>query len=464
MHYGMRPKLPKDQSMKYNYKLVFYSNCEFRVQFLDREVFTSTRMILIINLFILPTSLVLIPTFYWLGFKPGAMIVGFASLCSLFFPYIVKSIEDSRIIGNFFAICSVLTFTALSIFSGGTDSPFLVWFLTIPPIGFLYLKKEHAIAWCAVVALSVLLIAVAQEVDILPVSTLPKEANAIISLFSLTLITYLFVIVVMNFRKTFLKMNRRLSSTNEKLLNSNLELERFAAIASHDLKNPVRNISSFIQLLKNMHGDNIPEQGHEFIDIIDRNAKQAWQLIDDILAYSQASQPEVRLESVDLNSTLSMIQRQLLENETYVKASVKIDCLPVIMGDATRLTQVFTNIIENGLKYNRSEKPEIIVRYHKRKGSHHFEISDNGIGIDSKHIGQVFEMFKRLHGQQEFKGTGIGLAICHKAIQLMGGSIDVISMVGRGSTFRVELPIQEGDHMPKYSGEVALSTETKLAN
>lgn len=430
----------------------------------SRDLYISTKLILTINFFILPTAILLIPLFYYLGFQEGAIIAISAAVASAFFPFLVKFCPKPVVISNFFAACSYLVFASLMIFSGGASSPFLFWFCSIPPIGFLYLKKNHALTWLILVMATVLFIFGAGWVGVLPETAIPPKANSIIILFSFMLLTTLFTIVVYNFRLAFSKMNKRLRKTNEQLQTSNLDLERFAAVASHDLKGPVRNITSFVELLKKMHKDTLPPQGLEFIDIIDRNAKQAWQLIEDILEYSKATAKTDRREMVDMNVMVSHIERQLLENPTYAHAAIKVDRLPVIMGDETRLSQVFTNLIENGIKYNRSEQPQIGIRYHKRNNSHNFEIIDNGIGIDAKHVSRVFEMFKRLHNQAEFKGTGVGLAICQKVIDQMGGAIKLISIVGRGSTFRIDLPIHKEDHMNQLPAEKELVALAEIAN
>lgn len=415
----------------------------------NREIYSSICLILDFDVFIIFASLVLLPVFHFIGFEIGLWFAGFALLASSIFPFVIKFTADEVIIANYFALCTVITCLGLIWFSGGIHSAFLFLFLSIPPISYIYMKRKHAFAWSCLVAILFSLLAIAEWQSLVPKSALSDNAHSISLFLSFSFVTTFFVFMVKNYRRTFYIMNQKLKKKNAKINATNLELERFAAIASHDLKNPVRNISSFIALLRKRHGDALDEQGIEFTNIIERNADQAWRLIEDILEYSKTTSPEIKKERIELDSLLSGVRMQLLQGDQYNQAKITVDPMPVIHGDETKVLQIFQNLVENGLKYNRSDVPEVCVRYYQRNKNHHFEIVDNGIGIEAQHLSKVFEMFKRLHNQSEFEGTGIGLAICHKVINQMGGNISLISMPGRGSTFRIELPGNELDEAPK---------------
>ena len=180
----------------------------------NREVYTSTKMILQINSFIFPASLCLLPVFYSIGFQGGVAMALFALVCSFIFPFLIRASANVHVIGNYFAFCSVLTFGGLVVSSGGVGSPFLFWFFSVPPIGFLYLRKSHALTWSGFVGMTVFLVALAGWLNLLPISPLTPTTSSIIGFISFSLISILFVMVILNFRKTFMKMNRLMQKGN----------------------------------------------------------------------------------------------------------------------------------------------------------------------------------------------------------------------------------------------------------
>lgn len=232
-----------------------------------------------------------------------------------------------------------------------------------------------------------------------------------------------------------------LQSANRELSQSNEELERFAYIASHDLKEPVRNIISFTELLEKEIGDVSNDKIDSFLKIIRENSKQMHSLIRDTLEYSKIEGKENLKTLVDLNLTIGNIKSAI--SDTIQKKSAKIKIvkkLPTIKASETQLFIVFKNLIENGLKYNESDTPLITIDHSVNDREYTFSITDNGIGINPKHYERVFEMYKRLQKKEGWEGTGLGLATCKKIINQMGGNIWLQSKLGQGSTFNFSIP------------------------
>ena len=237
------------------------------------------------------------------------------------------------------------------------------------------------------------------------------------------------------------EQNNDLNNANHKLEESNNELERFAYIASHDLKTPLRNIISFLSLIERRLKKYSDETIHEYFQYAKSNAKQMHYLIQDVLEFSKIeSGTETPKESVDLNESLVLVSQNLQESMVRKQAAIYAQPLPVIQGNSVHIIQLFQNLIGNGIKYNQSKNPTVSIDYHKKEAVHLFSIKDNGIGIESEYHNKVFEMFKRLHNNETYQGTGIGLSICKKIVDRMEGEIWVESEMGEGTTFHFTIP------------------------
>jgi len=233
-----------------------------------------------------------------------------------------------------------------------------------------------------------------------------------------------------------------LQTTNKELSQSNEELERFAYIASHDLKEPVRNIISFTELLEKEIGEDRNEKVKGFMNIIRQNSTQLFSLIRDTLEFSKIESEENLVEPVDLNKTINDIETTISDTITKRNAHITITKpLPVVKANATQLFIVFKNLIENGIKYNQSDTPTITIKHLTKGKDHHFSIEDNGIGIESKHYDRVFEMYKRLQKKEGWEGTGLGLATCKKIVQQLGGKIWIENKISQGTKFNFTIPV-----------------------
>lgn len=236
------------------------------------------------------------------------------------------------------------------------------------------------------------------------------------------------------------RYNEELAASNRQLEQSNTELERFAYIASHDLKSPLRNIISFLNLIERKVRRHPDTQLLEYLKFATDSARQMHQLILDVLEFSRVNQDEVQTSVVDLNDTLVSALRNLKEEMVQKKAVVEASKLPVVEANSVYMMQVLQNLIGNGIKYNESRIPIIQIGVTDKRTHYQFYVRDNGIGIPPEFHEQVFEMFKRLHTREQYQGTGIGLALCKKIILKLGGHIWLDSAAGQGTTFYFTIP------------------------
>lgn len=242
--------------------------------------------------------------------------------------------------------------------------------------------------------------------------------------------------------------NKKLEQKNEELnqyIESNLQLENFAYIASHDLRAPVRSIVSFSQLLERSLGDRINESEKEYIDYIISSSVNMQTLINDLLQFSQVGTQKLKPQYIDPRDLLDDLLKQLYEGNSQAMEKVSIADMPdLIHADPGLLKQLFQNLIENAMKFSKDkENQKVIVGAKEKNNEYEFFIKDNGIGIAPEFQDKIFLIFERLHHQSDFQGTGIGLSLCKKIVEQHQGKIRVESKVGEGSTFYFTLPKAE---------------------
>jgi light-regulated signal transduction histidine kinase (bacteriophytochrome) len=228
------------------------------------------------------------------------------------------------------------------------------------------------------------------------------------------------------------------------LARSNAELERFAYVASHDLQEPLRMVISFTQLLADRYKGRLDADADEFIGFAVDGATRMRRLIDDLLTYSRVSTGPRNYELIDANAAA---ERALFNLGIAVKesqAQIEIKPLPTLLADETRLTLLFQNLIGNAVKFRRGgEAPVVRVWAEPLRDSTRFVIEDNGIGIEDRHRERIFQIFQRLNPRNQYQGNGIGLSICKKIVEDMGGTIDVESVPQRGSRFYFTVPCSQ---------------------
>jgi PAS domain S-box-containing protein len=240
------------------------------------------------------------------------------------------------------------------------------------------------------------------------------------------------------------KSDEHLEKTVGELKRSNDELQQFAYVSSHDLQEPLRMVSSYTQLLAKRYKGRLDSNADEFIAFAVDGCDRMQGLIQDLLAYSRAGTNGKALHEVSSEDALKMALTNLRAAVEQSGAAVTHDSLPAIRADETQLTQVFQNLVGNAIKYRGVESPQVHVSASKNGGDEWiFSVRDNGLGIDPQYFDRIFILFQRLHGREEFEGTGIGLAICKKILERLGGRIWVESQPEKGSTFCFALPEME---------------------
>jgi light-regulated signal transduction histidine kinase (bacteriophytochrome) len=234
-----------------------------------------------------------------------------------------------------------------------------------------------------------------------------------------------------------------LKEYQRKLEESNRRLEQFAYVASHDLQEPLRMVSNYLQLIESRYADELDEDGHEFIEFAVDGADRMREMIEGLLAYSRIDTEARSPELTDAEAVVENVLRDLALRIRETDAHVDVGSLPTVHADPNQLEQVFQNLLSNAIKYRGEEPPRIDIWAERDAGEWVVHVADNGIGMDPGHTDRIFEVFHRLHTHEEYPGTGIGLALCRKIIGRHGGDIWVESEPGEGSTFHFTIPIAE---------------------
>lgn len=240
-----------------------------------------------------------------------------------------------------------------------------------------------------------------------------------------------------------LKENQRqLEKYVDELNRSNLELQQFAFVASHDLQEPVRKLLFYSDYLVSSYAGSIDEKGMGFLENMRSASYRMRSLIQDLLLFSQINREKLEFAQVDLNEIAQEASQDLEIAIEEKQAVINMPVFPVITGDKSMLRQLFENIISNAIKYSRpSHVPVVDITCKEDNGFLEIAFKDNGIGFDEKYVPQMFMLFQRLHGRASFEGTGLGLAICRKIVEMHAGSIWAKGQEGEGATFFVSLPL-----------------------
>lgn len=237
----------------------------------------------------------------------------------------------------------------------------------------------------------------------------------------------------------FLRDVTKKRQSEQEMQEMNMELQRFASMASHDMKEPLRTISSFSNLLERKVRDR-PDT-HEYLHFIKDASQRMSQLLDDLITYARAGKNMEATQPIDLNIVLLFVKNNLHNLIQRSNAIIETDNLPLVVGHQTPFLQLFQNIISNGIKYqNEGVQPYIQIRCEELNQKYCISISDNGIGMKEEYLEKIFEPFTRLHSRQNYEGTGIGLAICKRITNRYGGQLRVESQIGEGTTFYLEFP------------------------
>ena len=237
------------------------------------------------------------------------------------------------------------------------------------------------------------------------------------------------------------RTEKHILDLNEELLRSNKELEYFAYVASHDLQEPLRMVTSFTQLLQKCYKDKLDEDANTYINFAVEGSKRMSELLIGLLKYSRVNSIKKEFSDVDMNEVVKIVKSNLRLKIEESQAVIKYHNLPVIKADANQMMQLIQNLVENGIKFGK-DLPMITISVLQEENRYVFSVRDNGIGIESQYYERIFKIFQRLHTREVYDGTGVGLAICKRIVERHEGRLWVESKPGQGSEFLFEIPIK----------------------
>ena len=373
-----------------------------------------------------------------------------------------KKMGNLIVASNFIAAALAVPIAIFVPETGGLHSDNLLWLIIAPLVALLFGNRKSGLVW-----LGFLLIFTTylwQNDALFQANQLSKTVGNsdyyFISYFSLFAAIFVIVMLFESGQLLIIKMlqeqkailrqqSEQISIKNDELkiienrLNESLkELENFAYAASHDLKEPLRMIGMYTQLLKKRIGGQLEGSNAEFMGYVTDGVGRMQVLLDDLLKYSRLGKEEHDVRNVDLNKTLFVVVHNLTAAMKETDAAIVVTSLPMVMASSVEMTQLFQNLISNAVKFRRLGTPPMIeIRVvEMSKSKYRFMIADNGIGIAEQHQDRVFNIFERLNARTDYEGSGIGLATCKKIVQNAGGEIWLESTEGVGTTFFFTLP------------------------
>lgn len=341
----------------------------------------------------------------------------------------------------------LLSFAAVSFLEILLPRGIAIWVLFIPLISLSRFTLQPGIPLLISAGASIFLFADLILVENHPLLSIAgsRRLIGVVAFFSVALI----VRYVINRRRQDLHVRqsleisaRTLTKEKNKLERSNRELEQFASVAAHDLRSPIKSLRSWVNELADRLGSAPRDTGTaQALHIIGQSAQRADELVEDILQIARVQASVSNTESINLNDVVAEILSVLKPEIDNVGARISASEMPSVIGNRTYLTSVFSNLIRNALAYRHPERRvEIQLGFKESRDQFEFYVEDNGIGVPSDKTAEIFEMFKRLQGEQVARGNGIGLAFCKKVVELAGGRIWVRSQLGQGSTFFFTYP------------------------
>ena len=390
-------------------------------------------------------------------FLPGLLLV----LLSLFF---FRKYRNLAICGNLLSTAWVISIIPAVESTGGLFSDNLLWLGIAPLLAILFGNRRYGYLWLLLLSAYTLYLGqttsaadIANRVDLLE-----ETSYYLISYISLFVVTTLVTIIfetgqrqiisiyiqqqgeLKQKQKRIKRQVRELEKAKEELQHSNQLLTQFAYTASHDLKEPLRMIGMYTGLIRRKLNTQLDADTEEYMGYVVDGIDRMETMLTDLLEYSRVGRIEMPSMGVDLNDTLFMVINNLGASLQEHKGAIYSTHLPVVTAPPLLMNQLFQNIISNGIKFRKpSHEPEVHIQCAEVEGGYRFSISDNGIGIAEKDQDRVFNIFERLHTQQQYRGSGIGLATCQRIIETLHGNIWLQSEPGVGTTFYFTLPRKE---------------------
>ncbi|MCU0349051.1 MAG: ATP-binding protein [Saprospiraceae bacterium] len=380
----------------------------------------------------------------------------------LMLTFIFKRFGNFWISGNLLAFVLFLLFLEAVFATGGLYSDNLLWMMATPLTALLFANPRSGMVWLG------MLVGVTFYLYFLDYQSpghFKSQTEDLDGLYYLITYSGLFIMligIVLIFatgqsmiikaldakQKELSKQKLELTRQKEALMEAELklkainkELEHFAYSASHDLKEPLRMIGSYVSLIKRKFGTELDASTVEYMGFITDGVSRMEKMLNDLLQYSRLGRSNEQLRDHDINDTLLVVMRNLMAAMETTNTAIYSNQLPVLHASSVEMVQLFQNLISNSIKFRRPEIPPVIgITYHDDTDRHRFMIMDNGIGIPEKSKETVFNIFEKLHSIQEYEGSGIGLATCKKIVNNMGGKIWVEPEKTDGTTFVFTLP------------------------
>ncbi len=385
-----------------------------------------------------------------------------SNVCGVLLIVLFKKMGNLIIAGNLIAAALAVPIALFVPQTGGLHSDNLLWLIIAPLVALLFANRKSGIVWLLFLLVFTTYLwrfdAYFQDKQLSP--TIGNADYYFISYFLLFAAIFFIVMIFESGQLLIIKMlqeqkatlesqseqinikNYELQNIENRLNESMHELENFAYAASHDLKEPLRMIGMYTQLLKKRIGGQLEGSNVEFMDYVTDGVGRMQVLLDDLLKYSRLGKEEQDIRNIDLNNTLFVVIHNLTAAMKETNAAIVVTPLPTVLASSVEMTQLFQNLISNAVKFRRKDTPPMIeIRVTDwSSNKYRFMIADNGIGIPAQHQDRVFNIFERLNSRTDYEGSGIGLATCKKIVQNAGGEIWLESTEGVGTTFFFTLP------------------------
>jgi len=425
------------------YRDIVYRNCATEPDKHDALNYWRNQLFAATILYLIPLSLLaLIPGLY-LAIIENLVFLVIADILGIFSLAAVAFVPGIPVFYRKLIFCAALYLVSVALlFYLGSFGPGLLYLLAITVFIVLIFEKKYGIWAVAINALVCIIFGFVIHLEwwdnhILSEYDLRSWLTVTINLIFLSFLAALLIPVLFDGLQQTIHEQYRL---RDELEEKNRELEEFAYTASHDMKEPLRMIRSFLKLLEDRYSDIIDEKGKKYIQFAVSGAQKMTSFIDDLLEYSRVGRLYSAFEMTDISLILDDVRESLINDEVNKEAVIKYSGMPVINAVPVSIKMLFNNLVSNALKYQEAgNRPEINISCVELDSHWQFSVSDNGIGIDEIYHEQIFQLFKRLHTSDEYRGTGMGLAICRKIVQHHGGRIWVESQTGTGTTFKFTL-------------------------
>ncbi len=427
-----------------------------------KHTLKKARLFVHIHLFLFLFAVLSMPVSETLTPENQAML-GLAALFVAGLMYIFRKWGNFVVSGNLLALIFPVALAPVVLETGGLYSDNLLWLLCAPLLAILFAGKRSGLVWLALLlGFTVVLYNLEMEA---PTSFSKKieELGATYFFISYSLLFVVITAIVLIFaqgqteiigalhekqleleaqKREIEKQAEELRKTEEKLRISNRELEQFAYAASHDLKEPLRMIGTYIQLIQRSMGNQLDAATNEYMHFVTDGVERMQKLLNDLLEYSRLGRRKDSIKPTNLNDILLLVLNNLMATMNETHAAIYANELPVVKGSSTEMIQLFQNLLANSIKFRKKDTvPEIRILHTVENGMHLFRFEDNGIGIPKEAQPKVFGIFERVHSKSDYEGTGIGLATVKKIVKNMGGEIWLESEVGKGTTFFFTFPM-----------------------